>query len=148
MPTSVGRLLGKGGGRIMKGMFFGAILAAVFLTLVGGATTEKSLRERGLSPLTQSELEALYARTRVIRGSSPDGLGLTGTYTKEGGARLDWGRGAAEGSWRIIEGKFCTKYKVIRDGEERCFTIYKTEENEYKAFLPDGTFNGMTSFIN
>ena len=132
----------------MKDLFFGAILATAFLTLIGCATTEQSLRARGLSPLSQGELEALYARTRTIRGSSPDGLGLTGTYTQEGGARLDWGRGAAAGSWRIAEGKFCTKYQGIRNGEERCFTIYKTGENEYKAFLPDGTFNGTTSFIN
>jgi hypothetical protein len=133
---------------MMKGMVFGAILAVAFLTLVGCATTEQGLRARGLAPLTQSELEALYARTRIIRGSSPDGLGLTGTYTQEGGARLDWGRGAAEGSWRITGGKFCTKYTGIRDGEERCFTIYKTGENEYKTFFPDGTCNGTTSFIN
>jgi hypothetical protein len=77
--------------------------------------------------------------------SSPASLG---TYTQEGGARLDWGRGAAEGSWRITAGKFCTKYKGIRDEKERCFTIYKTGENEYKAFLPDGTFHGTTSFIH
>ena len=132
----------------MQGMVCGAIVAAAFLTLVGCATTEQSLRERGLAPLTHRELAALYTRTRIIRGSSPDGLGLTGTYTPEGGAKLDWGRGAAEGSWRITEGKFCTKYTGIRHEEERCCTIYKTGENTYKAFLPDGTLHGTTSFIN
>jgi hypothetical protein len=131
-----------------KGMVVGALVAAAFLALIGCTTTEQSLRARGLSPLSQSELEALYARTRTIRGSSPDGLGLLGTFTQEGGARLDWGRGAAEGSWRITGDKFCTKYQGIRNGEERCVTIYKTGENAYKAFLPDGTFNGTTSFIH
>ena len=132
----------------MKGLGFGTIVAAAFLTLLGCATTEQALRARGLSPLSQGELEALYARTRTIRGSSPDCLGLLGTYTQEGGARLDWGRGAAAGSWRIAEDKFCTKYQGIRNGEERCLTIYKTGENAYKAFLPDGTFHGTTSFIH
>ena len=89
-----------------KGMVVRAIVAAAFLTLGGCTTTEQSLRARGLSPLSQCELEALYARTRTIRGSSPDGLRLLGTSTQEGGARLDWGRGAAEGSWRITGGKF------------------------------------------
>ena len=130
------------------GMVVGALVAAAFLTLIGCATTEHSLRARGLAPLSHSELEALYARTRTIRGSSPDGLGLLGTFTQEGGARLDWGRGAAEGSWRMSGGKFCTKYQGIRNGEERCVTIYKTGENAYKAFLPDGTFHGTTSFIH
>jgi hypothetical protein len=132
----------------MQGLYFGAMWAAAFLTLSGCAPTEQALRARGLSPLTHSELEALYARTRTIHGSSPDGLGLLGTYTQEGVARLDWGRGAAVGSWRIAEGKFCTTYPGIRNGEERCATVYKTGENEYKAFLPDGTFNGTTSFIH
>jgi hypothetical protein len=132
----------------MKSRFFGAVLAAAFMALGGCATTEQSLRERRLSPLTQSELEALYARTRTIRGTRADGLAVTGTYTQDGVAKLDWGRGADEGSWRITEGKFCTKYQVIRDGAERCFTIYKTGENEYKSFFPDGTFNGTASFTN
>jgi len=131
-----------------KDMVVGAIVAAAFLTLISCTTTEHALQARGLAPLSQRELEALYARTRTIRGSSPDGLGLTGTYTPEGGMRLDWGRGAAEGSWRITGGKFCTKYQGIRDGEERCVTIYKTGENAYKAFLPDGTFHGTISFLN
>ena len=132
----------------MKGLCFGTIVATACLTLIGCAPTEQSLRARGLSPLSQGELEALYARTRTIHGSSPDGLGLLGSYTQEGVARLDWGRGAAVGSWRIAEGKFCTTYQGIRNGEERCVTIYKTGENEYKAFLPDGTFQGTTFFIN
>jgi hypothetical protein len=132
----------------MQGLCFGAMWAVAFLVLSGCAPTEQALRARGLSPLTQSELEALYARTRTIRGSSPDGLGLLGSYTQEGVARLDWGRGAAVGAWRIAEGKFCTTYPSIRNGEERCVTIYKTGENEYKAFLPDGTCNGTTSFIH
>jgi hypothetical protein len=133
-----------------KGMVVGAMVAAVSLTLGGCTTTEHSLRTRtrGLAPLAHSELEALYARTRTIRGRSPDGLGLLGTFTPEGGARLDWGRGAAEGSWRMSGGKFCTKYQGIRNGEERCVTIYKTGENAYKVFLPDGTFHGTTSFIH
>ena len=33
-----------------KGMVCGAIVAAAFLTLVGCATTEHALRERGVSP--------------------------------------------------------------------------------------------------
>jgi hypothetical protein len=132
----------------MQGLCFGAMVATACLTLIGCATTEPSLRARGLSPLSHGELAALYARPRTIQGSSPDGLGLLGSYTPEGGARLDWGRGAAAGSWRIAEGKFCTKYPGVRNGEERCVTIYQTGENAYKAFLPDGTCQGTTSFIH
>ena len=130
------------------GMVVGAIVAAAFLTLIGWTTTEQSLQARGLAPLSHRELEALYARTRTIRGRSPDGLRLLGTSTQEGGARLDWGRGAAEGSWRMSGGTFCTKDPGIRGGEERCVTIDTTGKNAYKAFLPEGTFHGTISFIH
>jgi hypothetical protein len=73
---------------------------------------------------------------------------VTGTYTQDGVAKIDWGRGADEGSWRIIGGKFCTKYPKVRNGVETCFTVYKTGENEYKSILPDGSLNATGSFTN
>jgi hypothetical protein len=124
----------------MQGMFSGAVLAAIYVILAGCAPTEKALRERGLSPLTQSELEALYSRTWTFRGTLPEGLKWTGTYTPDGVVKVDWRQGADEGSWRIIGGKFCMTFKVILNGEERCVTVYKTGGNEYTAFNPDGSF--------
>jgi starvation-inducible outer membrane lipoprotein len=45
-----------------KTLFLSALMGAAVLMLSSCATTEKSLQERKLSPLTHSELEALYSR--------------------------------------------------------------------------------------
>jgi hypothetical protein len=120
------------------------MVAAIFIGLSGCAITEKSLRQRGLSPLTQSELEALYSRTRTAHGTiimaGRTAEGVRWTYTPEGVVKVDWRQGGAEGSWRIAGGKFCRTFKVINDGQEFCVTIYKTGQNEYNAFHAEGFF--------
>ena len=132
----------------MKRLLFSAVFAAFFLTLSSCALTEQSLRDKEISPLSQSELQALHARPRTIQGTSATGDRVTGTYTPEGVAKIQWSSGGAEGSWRIKDGKFCTTYSTLRGGEERCFTVYKTGDNEYKSFNPDGSLNATASYTN
>jgi hypothetical protein len=138
------------GGKIMQGLFSGAVLAAVLIVLAGCALTEKALQERGLSPLTQSELEAMFSRTRTFHRTNAEGGSGTVTYTPAGVVKLDWIQGADEGFWWIAGDKFCVKYNIkykpILRGGERCFTVYKTGENEYKAFNAEGSSAGTVSF--
>ena len=132
----------------MKRLLFNAVFAAVFMTLVSCATTEKTLRDKGLAPLSHSELQALHARTRTLKGTNANGVRGAGTYTTDGVAKLDWGTGEATGTWRIKDGKFCTTYSTVQSGAERCFTVYKTAENEYTSFNPDGSLNATASYTD
>ena len=133
----------------MKGMLLGTVLAAFLLAISGCATTtEKALQERGLSPLTQAELEALHSRTRTIRGITHSGITVTGTLTSDGVAKLDCPRVSHEGTWRIKEGKFCTQYPTVRNGVERCANHYKIEDNKYQKFNSNGSFNSTFSYTN
>lgn len=132
----------------MKRFLFRAVFAALFITFASCAITEKSLRDKGLSPLSHSELQALHARTRTLKGTTANGDSATGTYTADGVAKINWGKGEAEGTWRIKDGKFCTTYATLRSGEERCFTVYKTGDNEYTSFNPDGSLNATASYTN
>lgn len=140
VATSKRFLLGEGRGEDYARHVLRRCFATICIVLASCAPTEKSLRARGLSPLTQSELEALYSRTRTVRGTTAEGVTWTGTYTPDGVAKLDWRQGGDEGSWRITGGKFCAKFKVMYDGEERCFTIYNTGKNEFKGFNSKGSF--------
>jgi len=128
----------------MPGMFLGTVLAAICIGLFGCAPTEKALQARGLSPLTQSELEALYSRARTLHGTvtmqGAKSVRVIWTYTPDGVVKIDWIQGAAEGSWWIAGGKFCRKFTMIDHGQEFCVTIYKTEKNEYQAFHSEGEF--------
>jgi len=133
---------------MMKRLLFSAVFAAFFLTLSRCALTEQSLRNTGISPLSQSELQALHARPRTFQGTSATGDRVTGIYTPEGVGKIQWSGGEAEGSWRIKDGKFCVTYAPLWGGAERCFTVYKTGDNEYKSFHPDGALNVTASYTN
>jgi hypothetical protein len=61
---------------------------------------------------------------------------------------VEWNGGGAHGSWRISGDKFCTKYRGVRGGNETCLALYKTGDNEYQAFLPDGGLDGTFSYTN
>jgi hypothetical protein len=131
-----------------KPLFLSALMGVAFLMLSSCATTEKSLQERGLAPLTHNELETLMSRTRTTRWTTSKGVTGTGTYTQDGTAKLSWSGGGAEGSWRISGDKFCTTYPTIRKGNETCFTLYKTRENEYQLFFQDGSLNATAVYTN
>lgn len=131
----------------MKILFSGAWMGVTLLMLSSCATTERPLQEPSLTFLTHNELKTLMSGTRTVSWTS-SGLtgtaGLTGTgiYTQDGTALLRWDRGSAEGTWRINGDRFCTTYPKIRRGYETCHSLHKTGENEYKLFLPDGSFSG------
>jgi len=129
-------------------LLLSALMCVAFLILSSCATTEKSLQERGLNPLTHSELETLMSRTRTARWTTSKGVSGTGTYSQDGTAKLAWSGGGAEGSWRVSGDKFCTAYPTIRGGKETCFTLYRIQENEYQSFFPDGGFNATLVYTN
>jgi len=131
-----------------KTLLSSALMAIALLLVSGCATTEKSLQERGLTPLTHSELETLMSRTRTARWTTSKGVTGTGSYTQDGTAKLAWSGGGAEGSWRISGDRFCTKYPTIRGGNETCFSLYKMHENEYQSFFPDGSLNATLVYTN
>ena len=93
-----------------------SIVLSTLLVLAGCAMTEQSLRDKGASPLSQGELEALFSRTRTIKWATNTGATGTGTYTKDGVAKLTWTGGGDDGTWRIKDGRFCTKYRTLRNG--------------------------------
>jgi len=140
----------------MRGVFFGSAVTVAVIALSGCATTEQSPQEQGLTPLTQSKLEAHFSGTRSIRWTNAKGYTGSSTFRNDGVVQIDWDTGinepgswgSDEGSWRIKEGRLCTKYNELRGGVEQCFTIYETGDNEYKYFYPDGSYNATVSFTN
>ena len=133
---------------MLKTLFLGASLLAVLFMLSGCGPSRESLRKRGLSPLTHSELESLFSRRRTTRWTSAEGVNGAGAYDEGGAAKLNWRHGQATGSWRIVGDTLCTKYPKIRQGSENCFSLYRTRDNEYQLYFPDGAFNATVEFTN
>jgi hypothetical protein len=132
----------------MRLMVLGASSVMVLATMYGCATTEQSLRAKGLVPQTQKELEERYSRPVKVRFDNNVGGRGTATYTPDGTARVEWPGGGDTGKWRISDGKVCVKWMKIRDGQEGCFASYKTGAKEYMTFTPDGTLNATATEVD
>ena len=93
----------------------------------------------GTKLLTADELKALLSKTTVIQFTRGSAKG-TGVLALDGKARLDGGSWSANGSWRIQDNKYCSKYPGIRRGYETCYTVEKTGQNTYTLYdTEDGT---------
>ena len=129
-----------------------SLLAATTLVaglgLAGCATTEKSLTEKGMKPLSEAELKALYSGTRKVKWTNAQNRSGTGEFRADGAASVDWGTGSAQGKYRIVDNTLCSQFEGVRGGAENCFRIYKTGDNEYKQYFTNGEYNAVVSFTN
>jgi len=132
----------------MNTTLIGVVAAGFVVTLTGCVTAEKKTQDQGYAPLSQAELEQTYARTRTVAWSNPAGSKGTATYETDGSARVSWQGGEDEGRWRIVDGRFCSKWKTVRNGVENCTKSYKVGENEYRAYNVDGTLSSILSFTD
>jgi len=124
------------------------ILSVVLLLLSGCATTERSLQEKGLKPLTNGQISELFSRTRNFRFTTATNASGAGTFVQNGKVSVAWQTGSADGTWRIHDNTLCTEYPTLHSGAERCFSVYRTQRNEYEMFLANGSLNSTLKFTN
>ena len=80
------------------------------------------------------------------------GKTLTGTTANgavmqvDGVATLSAGSTFDSGSWRLAENGYCTTWKKIRAGQERCFTAIRSG-SKVTVNNPDGTISGYFTDI-
>lgn len=127
-------------------MAAGAMGAAIALS--GCGTAEKVAQDKGYEPVSQAEMEESYSRARTIAWRNARGRSGTATYHPDGTAQVAWEGGSDEGTWRIADGRFCSKWRTVRNGVENCTRTYKLGENEYQAYNADGTLNSSLSFVD
>jgi hypothetical protein len=133
----------------MKRTLLSLILAVIStITLIGCATNEKALQDKGAVPLTQEQLASMHSRMRTMQWETERGSG-TAVYNLDGTASVEWGSGSSTGNWRVADGLLCTKWgPEVRGGAEACYTLYQIGENTYKQFKSDGTYNSTTIYTN
>ena len=125
-----------------------AMTLLVGLGLAGCATTENSLTEKGMKPLSEAELKTLYSGTRKFKWTNAQNRSGTGELRADGAASVEWGTGSAQGKYRIVGNTLCTQYDGVRGGAETCFRMYKTGDNEYRQYFTNGEYNAVVSFTN
>lgn len=136
---------GQGG---MRRLPLAAIAAMLLASAAGCASAEKSLQEKGLSPLTQKQLEERFSRPRKVSFQSATGVRGTASYMPDRTARVEAPNLTDTGTYRVQDGKLCFKWATIRKGEEACFSYYQTGPKELKSIAADGSLNATITDID
>lgn len=116
-----------------KGLLtFFAFLCVV--VLLACTTQEARLKESGLTPMTQTELDHLFSKPLELSFTSPKG-DMDIKYAD--GKCVGTGRwGSGKGTYEIKNGLYCSRWD-FHDMKEKCFKVYKISEAEYHFIAPE-----------
>ena len=79
---------------------------------------------------------------KTLIGTTSGGAPVAMKLMADGTATLSVGRNYDTGTWRIDENGYCTTWKTIRAGQERCFTTRKAGTG-VTVLNPDGSVSGQ-----
>src|SRR5438552_3891122 len=91
-------------------------------------------------PVTPKEIQDAWVGKSLV-GKTAGGAPATLKLQADGTASVSAGSTNDTGTWRLSEQGYCTTWKKIRSGQERCFTVTRAG-NTMKVFNPDGSVNG------
>jgi hypothetical protein len=67
----------------------------------------------------------------------PDGSPATEWFNTDGTVRITGGL-MDEGRWRLWEKGYCTTWRRMRSGAERCFTLQRMPDGRIEIYKPNG----------
>ncbi|KKL50043.1 hypothetical protein LCGC14_2309430, partial [marine sediment metagenome] len=112
----------------MKKVFlFVALLGFIAMFISCAAVNEKTLKESGAKLLNQQDLIEFFKVERVGSVKNKQGRSAEVYYFPDGTHTLKWPGGGDEGKYRLENGQFCSKWRDIRGGKEKCFRLYRIE---------------------
>ena len=79
---------------------------------------------------------------KTLFGTSANGASVTMKLSADGTATLVAGSANDLGTWRVSENGYCTTWKTIRAGQERCFTTRRSG-SKVIVLNPDGSASGQ-----
>ena len=91
------------------------------------------------APLSGEEIRAAWVGKTVI-GQSAAGQAISLRLESDGKASVTAGTLQDVGVWRVVDRGYCATWKVIRNGQERCFTV-KRVGAKWIVSNPDGSLN-------
>jgi hypothetical protein len=125
--TPWAKMLGRAG---MRAVVMAAVLAAN-LGLAAYASAQQ-----GAVTVGPDEVEReLVGKTWIVE--LPDGSPAIEHFNADGTVSIIGGL-MDEGRWRLWEQGYCTTWRRMRGGAERCFTLEKTADGQYRIYKPNG----------
>ena len=95
--------------------------------------------------VTPKEIQDTWV-TKTLVGTTASGAPATLKLPPDGTAALATGATSDTGTWRLSEQGYCTTWKNIRAGQERCFTVRRVG-TKMTVFNPDGSVSGQFTEI-
>ena len=117
----------------MNRIFHLLTLAAILGGLTGAAQSQDM-------PVTGKEIQDQWVGKTLI-GTTANGAPVTMKLMVDGSASLVAGSTSDSGTWRVSEIGYCTTWKTIRSGQERCYTTRRTGTS-VTVRNPDGSVSG------
>ncbi len=96
-------------------------------------------------PVTPQEIQDTWVGRSLV-GATPSGTPAVVRLQPDGSATVSAGSTNDTGSWRLSEQGYCTTWKNVRAGQERCFTA-KRSGTVITVFNPDGSVSGKFTEI-
>jgi len=93
------------------------------------------------APVTGKEIQDTWAG-RTLLGTAANGAPVAMRLLADGTATISAGSTNDSGTWRTTVDGYCTTWKMIRAGHERCFTARRSGSN-VTVLNPDGTVSGQ-----
>ena len=91
--------------------------------------------------VTPKEIQETWV-AKVLIGTTANGAPATLRLRPDGTASVAAGSTNDIGTWRLSDEGYCTTWKNIRAGQERCFTVRRVG-TRMTVFNPDGSVNGQ-----
>jgi hypothetical protein len=111
-------------------MFFSAVLAPAYAQEL---------------PVVPKEIQDTWVGKTLV-GRTANGAPATLKLEPDGTASVAAGSTNDTGTWRLSEQGYCTTWRVIRAGQERCFTVRRAGAR-MAVFNPDGSLSGQFTEI-
>jgi hypothetical protein len=126
-PRPSAKCLGRAGMRAV-------VMVAVLAANLGVAAY--AFAQQAAVTVGRDEVEReLVDKTWIVE--LPDGSPAIEHFNADGTVSIIGGL-MDEGRWRLWEQGYCTTWRRMRGGAERCFTLEKTGDGQYRIYKPNG----------
>ena len=97
------------------------------------------------APVSAKDIQDTWVG-KNLTGTTASGAKAAMRLEADGKALVSAGNTSDTGTWRLSDSGYCTTWRTIRAGQERCFTVVKAGE-AFKVLNPDGTLSGRFDSI-
>jgi len=91
-------------------------------------------------PVSPREISETWVG-KELTGTTASGARAALKLEQDGRASVSAGNATDTGTWRASETGYCTTWRTIRAGQERCFTVFR-DGGRLKVLNPDGSLSG------